>query len=458
MALKVFFVDNTDLTRDKEFTFLKSDASANATAITVMSTISFGTGQILCIGKIGDEETEILKTHTTTLPTGNTITLAKGLSFAHPQDTKICRIDWDQIAFSRATGVSSQKSTLATLDIPPDQKETIYRDTTNITGYGFVEFKETVGNTFSTVSDPIPYIGYADNAVFMIKKRAIEELNEEIDGKTITHEFLNEALWQARREYHNAPGKRPFRRKFNADIGNVSTGQYRVEAPSDLEAPYTAENMFRVRIGAEGNLSYYDKKEWDEDYESVAHTELSTAYAVGNKDLYCDDVRDFDDSGSVKIANDTVAYSAKGVSGGTLRISTAGTNNHSVDDDVWQGVSFSLPESFTIFKDATTGSAYIYFSCPFSTTYVDMNIWADYYRTLVPYDSDADELDEPNFDMFVPYLKFKIKDKKTKGELSKQTDSDYLDWQIQKRSALNTEYLGTEIRITPETGHLPIPA
>ena len=83
-----------------------------------------------------------------------------------------------------------------------------------------------------------------------------------------------------------------------------------------------------------------------------------------------------------------------------------------------------------------------------------MNIYADYYRTLVGYNSDADVLDEPQYDMYVNYLKAAIKHKKNKGEGDMTNDSDFKEWEKKRDKALAKEYGGVEIRISPDIEHL----
>lgn len=459
MAIKTFIFDNTILTSEKKSTYLASDVASAGISLTVQSIVGMsGTGHILLIGEIGQEKTEIIQSSNGTAPTGTTVALQTACSFDHPQDTKIYILDYDQFAISRSTGISSQKSTLTTAGLQVDQLNSIYNDSTNTTGYGFVEFKNSISGAFSSASDPIPYAGYADNSVYMIKKRALDSVGEKIDTELITDEFLNECLAEARREYHNAHGKRPYRRKFNTDIGNVTTGMYRVAIPTDAEKPHTAENIYGVRIGPNENLAYYDKKDWDADYDGVAHSTLLDTYTAStSQDLWLDNVRDFDDSGSVDIGEDTIGYSAKGISGGTLRISSHGSNNYSSGADVWQGVSMGLPRNFTAFADLD-GTSYIYFSCPLSTIYASQNIWADYYINKSVADSDSDELTEPDNiqDGYVHFIAWKIKKRKDKG-LSSIKDDDYLKWEMIKQQALANEYLGQNIRITPSIDHLVIP-
>ena len=455
---KTLYIDNVPVVKEKKFTFVTTDAVAGATSVGIQSTIGFNSlttssGQIICLGELGQEKTEIIRTSNATAPGGTSITLNSGLRFDHPQDTKVYVIDWNRFEVQHATTVTGSKTTLEAYPsyIQPDQFESIYRDIQKTAGFYFIRFNETIENTNSDWSDAVPFGGYADNTVLAIKQRALNSLGEKISD-LVSNEFLDEALWEGRREYHQSPGKRPFRRKFNADIGNITTGMYRVDLPSDTERPFTAENVYGVRVGPNPNMGYYDKKDWDKDYEYISHSTLATAYAVGDQDLYLADVRDLSDSGSVQVEDDTIGYSAKGISGGTLRISSNGAASHVVSSDVWQGSAFGLPRNFTVFGNPG-GSAYIYFSCPVATAYASMNIYADYYRTVVDKNSDADELDEPNYDIYVPYLSYRMK-KRRQPDLVLEKDSDYLGWLMRKQRALDGEYLETQIRITPDIDHL----
>jgi len=463
--MKTLFVNNTDLTSGKRFTFLTEDVVAGGSTIAVQSILGFenldtSSGQIICIGEIGSERTELLRTSNATAPSAayKWITLRDTMSFDHPQDTKIYIVDFNRVEAQWASTSTGSKSTLRAypIQIDPAQNETVYTDTVQSSGFYFIRFNESIGNTSSDWSDPIPFAGYDDNMVFSIKQRAVSELGEEIDGRVITHEFLNDTLWEARREYHKAPGKRPFRRRYGVVIGTALTGSYRIELPTDVEKPYGSENVYGVRIGTSDNLEYYDKKDLDRDYNGVGHTVLTSAYVPGARDLYVSSARDLDDAGAVTIEGTTITYSAKSNSGGTLRISEDGDWSCSSGSDVWQNVSYGFPTKYTVFA-SPGGSAYIYFNRPIETAYIGQNIYADYYTTLPGYNSDADALDEPDYDMYVPYLKAMIKNRKTKGEGDLTRDSDFKVWQFKKNNALSTEILSAELRIAPDIRHLRLP-
>ena len=480
-SLKVLYADNTDFIRGKRFSFLSEDIVAAATTLRVQSLVGFesvttSSGQIVMIGELGNEKTEIRRTATasgTGYPseTYKEVTFQDAFKFDHPQDTKVYILDWDRVEFDYATSATGTKTTIVAYPVAlqPDVLETIFRDTTEPTNrlgqatvFYFARFNSTLDSRNSDWSDPVYGTGFDDNMVGAIKNRALDELGEEVDGKVITHNFLNQCLWEARREYHKAPGKRPFRRKFNADIGNALTGSFRIELPTDVEEPYGAENVYGVRIGANANMEYYDKKEWDFDLRDKPRSTLQVPYVYGTStSIWLANGRDFGASAVVNVEGLSIGVTRiAGLTGesfyNSLRIYEHPTGGWSAStgSDAYSNVTLGLPEKFTVFQDPE-GSAYIYFNRAIDTAYVNQNIYADYYRTLVGYDSDGDTLDEPDFDMFVHYLKAKIKHRKNKGESDITKDPDYILWLTHKNTALATEFLEADIRIFPEVLELP---
>lgn len=471
---KTIYTNLTDLTTSKRFSFITEDVVVGGTTLAVQSIIGFeslstSSGQVLCIGEIGNEKTEIRRTSNTSGESPSAaykwVYLRDALQFDHPQDTKVTIIDWDRAEIQWAASVNGTKATISAypFNITPDVPEMVNTDTSATAGFYFVRFNKTIDNSNSDYSDAIPYAGYDDNMVFSIKKRAVDELGEEIDGKVISHEFLNQELWQARREYHLAPGKRPFRRKFNSVIGTALTGSYRIELPTDVERPHTAENIYGVRIGANANMEYYDKKGWDFDYRDKPHSTLQTPYIYGlSTSIWLANGRDFGASAVINVEGVSIGVTRyeDSLSGdslyNSLRIYSHPTGGWSASagSDAFSNASTGLPDKFTVFADPQ-GSAYIYFNRVIDTAYTGQNIHVDYYRTLVSSNSDADTLDEPNYDMFADYLKAKIRTRKKKGENDITQDPDYKVWLFKRDGALKAEYLSTDIRIFPDVEDLP---
>src|SRR3990167_1530443 len=335
-------------------------------------------------------------------------------------------------------------------NINPGRTEDLFRDTTKTSGFYFVRFNNTIDSTNSDDSDAIPYAGFNDNTVHEIKQRALESVNEQVDGELISDEFLNRTLWELRRDYHQMSGKRPFRRRYNNAIGNALTGSFRIELPLWVEKPHTAENVYGVRIGTNANMRYYDKKEWDFDWRGKPRSFLDHAYTRGTStSIWLANGRDFSGSPTIQVEGMNIAGTRITGSQNSFTITAHGSYpTASAGSDAYENVSLGLPDHFTVFAEPQ-GSDYIFFNRPISTSYINQNISLDAYTTIFASDSDADELDEPNYDIYVPYLAWKIKKRKNPGLLDTE-DTDFQLWQLKKREALQSEYIGVELRITPD--------
>lgn len=464
MAYRTITIDNTILTKETNFSYLNADFASGVTALTVDSIKLFAINQVLCIGDIGDEDAEIIKTHGSTAPTGNTVTLVSATTKPHARGTKITVVPFDRIELSHSATATGAKATLTVTGWPggaaaglilvdPELTSTNYIDTQQTTGFYFWRFNNSITSVFSAYSDPITYDGYSSNQVGYIKKLALQQLGENI-GDIITDSFLNEALWEGRREVDSKSKKWSFRTEFNKDLGNITTGMYRIATPTELANPSSPDNILGLRIGSDGrNLRYISKRDWDRWYDNVPHTTVATQPAVGDTSLVITNSRDFGSSGSVTIGTNVITYTANAVTTGTLSgIPASGdgsiTATHAVATDVWQNASFSWPSFYTIFED------YLYFNCPIESTYDGQNIWIDIYRSLPVYNSDYDTLDETDTDMYVSYLKFKIKYLKSHGKLKMKDDQDGMEYMQRTADLVAGDRLNQTVAFVPDTSHL----
>jgi len=267
-------------------------------------------------------------------------------------------------------------------------------------------------------SDAEPYANFDEDTVYSIKQRALDGLGEEY-GDWLTSDWLNERLWEGRRLVHNKRKRWSWRQSFDTDLGNVVAGDYRVAMPTDMHKDDTPENILGLRIGTSQNLTYISKREMDEEWQGVARTTLSTDYTVTDASVTLTDSRDFDEDGSIQFNDEEVlTYSANAESTGVLTVDEDSDNDHSADVNVYQNANFGLPDKYTVH------GGYIYFNRPIDADYVDQNYWCDYYKALTEYDSEGDELDEPEFDFYVHYLKFQIKHRQSQGKLEIEKDAD----------------------------------
>ena len=73
---------------------------------------------------------------------------------------------------------------------------------------------------------------------------------------------------------------------------------------------------------------------------------------------------------------------------------------------------------------------------------------------LTEYDSEGDELDEPEFDFYVSYLKFKIKQRQSQGKLVLNKDADGLEYLDGLADLIRKEVSGQTILFQPDIEHL----
>ena len=442
------FIPFPDLQSLKK-TFLSDDMAAG-TSVSVDSGAEYVANDYGIIGLVGVEKSEIVKVSSAVAAT---ITLSSSSVFAHNRGDTFTFIPYDQIKIERSTDGTTY-SALATISIRADATETYYLDTTGASTYYYrVKFYNSTSTNSSATSDVVIATGLAYNTVGAIKARALDQMDEKVGG-IITDTFLNESLWEARREVDSLRKRWSWRTAFNTDIGNMVEGAYSFASPTTLRNPDSPQNILGLRIGSRGRgISYVDKQQFDSWYEGIIHTTVATQPSVGQTTLVLTSTRDLDDSGSVEVGVDTITYTSKSNSTNTLSgVPASGTGSitvtHAAAVDAWQNVSYGEPTEYTIYENT------LFFNVPFNSDFEGDNMFMDFYRTLVDYDSDSDTLDEPQVDMYVAYLKFKIKYKKKKGDIERDTDPDYKDYLTKIGEMTRTETLSQDVRFVPDIGHL----
>lgn len=437
-----------------EKTYLSADALSGVSSLSVDSGLGFAIGQYGVLGMVGSEKAEISRVHTVTAPTASAITLNAATSFAHNRGDSFQFIPYNQIVIQRSTDAGANYSDLATIDIRPDATETFYSDDSGLAAYMYrAKFLNSATSATSQTSDAIIASGQAWNTVGAIKGRALQQSGEVIGG-IISDSFLNESLWEARREVDNAIKRWSFRESFNSVLGTIAEGQNSMDVPTTLRNPSTTQNIRGLRTAKTGrNIDYIDKRTWDRWYEGIIHTTVGTQPTVGQTTLILVETGNLKDSGTVQIGDNTVSYTAKNNSTNTLSgIPASGdgsiTATHAAGTDVWQNVSYGEPTRYTLFGGK------IFFNTPFDYSFVGSEILIDFYNSLPEYNSDSDVLDEPEPDMYVSYLKYKIKYLKEKGKIKRETDDDYQEYIQKLSSMIRKERTGQDARIVPAIQHL----
>lgn len=150
-----------------------------------------------------------------------------------------------------------------------------------------------------------------------------------------------------------------------------------------------------------------------------------------------------------KMRYDTIDYTDNDRTNNTLfGVTNIHAGGHTTGAHVWQGIDLGLPTQFTVTDDG------IVLNCPISFDYHNQNIYADYWGTFTSIDSDGDTFDEPDYDMFVNYLVFRIKKRKAKGNLVMTKDGDGIRFLQRSGKLIARERHEQGVSISPAIDHL----
>jgi len=459
--INIISINNQDLLTNVEGkTFLASDAAAAAGTISVDSINRFAINQILLVGDIGQEGSEIILTHASSAPSGTTITLASNLVYAHSRNTPVYIIDYNRYELSNATTATGSKTTLTTdlgsglLAIDAEHEYTIYKDTEYSTGYYFVRKKETIGNTFSNYSDAIPVSdGFATNTVGY----AIEQALRPFGGKftdDVTHAFLIDETNLCLKYIQGKQLRWPKHRQFNYATDQTVRGQLVYDLPTDIYEKSSNKSIISVRIGDNDPLIYQDPVEFDARMNDVKYTQVTTAASATDTTLAIDNSYDFDDDGTVNVYVSGTKYSitytgvTRSATAGVLTgIPASGTGSITVaiaaDTYVWQDEDEGEPVWFTVRNEALEIQPLA------DGTEDNKNIYIDYWTVATEVDSDGDTLDTDRFDMIVLWLKWKIRSFiKNDGKLD-YTDGDFLLFKEMLNDAIRNKGRGLRYKMQP---------
>lgn len=207
-----------------EKTYLTTANTASATTLTVQNIEGFSVGQYLVLGKIGEEKTEIVRIHASTAPTGSTITLVSGASFAHPVNTPVTFIPFNQVALysaSTKTGTYSIVGSATSLEVDQDYTEISDSSGSSTTWYK-TRYYNSSDVTYSSYSDVVQGSGYTDNSLKKIIEKASAQTNDrkhKIFSEDEKIDIVNDGYEQVIGRLEKADPKR-FLKKSYVDIKN----------------------------------------------------------------------------------------------------------------------------------------------------------------------------------------------------------------------------------------------
>lgn len=440
-------VDTSDLLIDTYNSNLNATIASASGTITVYDITRFAINQILLIGELGDAGSEIILTHSATEPTGNTITLASNTTKAHPKDTPVYILLFNQVEISNATTLTGSKSVLSTTAIDPTRLETLYTDSAGSTGYYFTRYKNSITSVYSEYSDAIPVGGLEANTIGAVFGEAMDELHADYSD-LLTFEMMlgwsNEFLSLVRgkmKKWSNI-------QEFDYVAGTVSGGVRRFVMPTTIYDANSNKSVNNVRVGNAYPLNYIDHAEYLQATEGISYTEVATQATAGQTSLVLDDTSDLDSTGSIDVfvfgTKYSIEYTANTKATNTLTVdSDQITVTLPVDSQVWQNIDEGSTEYYAIWD------GYIYLWPIIDSTYEGENFYMDFYTDIVRVDSEGDVIYSPRYDALKHYLKWKIRATLEAGGKEDLKDPSYQMFKEIISDAIRLEDSGQNLGFVP---------
>jgi len=229
-----------------EKTLLTASAVAGATTLTVQNIEGFSVGEYLVLGTLGDEQTELVRIHTATAPTGSTITLNAATTFAHAINTPVTYMAFNQVAiYSSATKTGSYGIVDSATAIEVDQDYTEVSDSVgSSTTWYKTRYYNSSTTTWSSYSGAVKGTGYTQNSL----KKILEKANALCDDKendTLTEDekidIVNDGYEQTINRLEKADHKRFVKKgyiginnSYNTGTVAVTNGDYTVIGTNTL--------------------------------------------------------------------------------------------------------------------------------------------------------------------------------------------------------------------------------
>ena len=437
--MAVITLSNQNLVIATPQTFLPNDTTAGVTTLTVANTAGFQDGQVIIIGTLGNEKSEIAQLNSVVDAT--TLTLNGATTFPHSASSTINVVQYDYAEFSTASTVDGSKTVLATVPVWADNLSTNYIDNTVSSGYYFGRFYDSISGDFSSYSSPIPVEGYGIYSARAIIDAALGEINKQT-SEVLTDQFAFQMLDAFQTDVLKELKRWSFMQKFDENIGTFNVGEWKIALPSDIDDPNTNKSIYNVRVGANGRLIWIDKAKWDDFIFNLAYSTLAADLNIGDTTMTLTDSSDFnfpnadntDAGGTVMIGANTYSYTDNNPSTGVLTLEEAITadNEATAGAEVFQNANSGLPQYYTIFD------GYLWYWPITSLEYDQRNAWMDYYTKQLRITSDSDEIVVPDPLAASYFLQWKFLKKLNNGQEDASTQAAQANY-INRRNTLKNK-------------------
>lgn len=435
-------IKNIDLLLDEPQSNLTTDTPSGSTTLSVKNLTGFSTNQILILGFLGLQGSEVVKTSASIAPANGVVTITSGTVFPHSSSTTVTAIAYDRVEISTASTQTGSKTVLAMVSVATNSDSTNYNDAFNNSGYYFARFNNSITGAFSNYSDPIPSTGYTimsarsviDSALGMINKKTSNVLSDEYAFSEIDNCQM-EVLREMKRW--------SFMQKFDQSLGQITTGQWKVALPADCDDQNSTKSIYNFKIGQGTNITWIDKEKWNSIIQGVAHTTLANNININDSTVTLTDSSNFNSTGTITVGANSYTYTANNQTTGVLSLSSVSTTTNTAGQDAFQGASTGNPQYWTTF------GGFVYFYPVLGSTYNQEEGIMDYYSSLIQTITDTQKIVVPDPTVVQYYLAYKFLLRQNNGEDTLGSDAKFTAYTDRRDTMKKKESLNRTFQFRP---------
>lgn len=283
--------------KDNPFTFLTADSAASASSLSVGNTSGFSTNKFLVLGKIGQDQTEIIRAGVITAPS-TFGTFDSAPKFPHNADDIVTLFDWNKIRVYRSTtGSTGSYSLVSTLDIDIDSDVTVYEDADALTNY-YYKFApyNSVTEVEGDLSDAIASTGFVFYSLKTMTDRVLS-LFGDAKAEFVTRDEVKDWLTEIYEFSQQQVA-------ISTDRFNISTQVITLQADVteyDLEADFLVEKA--VRVSEDGGTTYkkFASNKQLDSMGKVIQSNIKYGYTIKGSKIVIDDPIPSNGSDKIKV-------------------------------------------------------------------------------------------------------------------------------------------------------------
>jgi hypothetical protein len=288
-------------------TYLTKDLNAGGTTLTVSNNQNFTSADVLLLGNIGQDTSEIV-TITGAVTAGTSISLSAATVLNHSRGEAVTALMYDKAVITAATSKNGVYSTIATVILDYGSDSTTYLHANGDTSYWYkVRFFNSGRGNATSDTDAQYAGGYETTSV----RYLIDQAKRAVGNTSLDDDFFMGAVNEARRTVNTEFGfglANAWRAEFNYPVQLLAGTNY-VDLPTDIDFTDTNRSILGARFSRVSTLGtsplrYIDKRVWN----SIAYQNTfsyTTADALGNgtaTTLTLQSVGDFNTAGGVTIS------------------------------------------------------------------------------------------------------------------------------------------------------------